>query len=237
LAYFAEQKLVGPPELASPNKSNYLDGQTAVSVASESIGAFPCVSNREASLTAERLRELLHYDPDTGEWRWLKTLSNRAPAGSIAGSTCDGHAIIAIGRRIHYCHRLAFLYMTGEWPKGDVLWRNGDRMDNRWANLLNVSRSESAMARATSSRNTSGVKGVSWSEWHQKWLTYITVRGKRINLGHFEHIEDAVTVRKQAEEKYFSRVSALVNSKLTTTSCSKVSSDSGLCPETLAVSL
>ena len=50
--------------------------------------------------------------------------------------------------------------------------------------------------------NTSGHKGISWDVHRKKWMTYINVHSKRIFIGRFASLDDAVDARKEAEEKY-----------------------------------
>jgi hypothetical protein len=69
------------------------------------------------SLTAERLREVLDYNPETGVFTWKVRTSIRVVAGKVAGSVGKrGYLIIGVGGRNYYAHRLAWLHMTGEWP-------------------------------------------------------------------------------------------------------------------------
>jgi hypothetical protein len=102
-------------------------------------------------VTVERLRAVLHYDPDTGVFTWLprpldefknrsqgKVWNARFP-GTKAGSPCKkGYIGIAIDKTIFKAHRLAFLYMTGEWPRHEVDHINQVKADNRWTNLRDV---------------------------------------------------------------------------------------------------
>lgn len=93
-----------------------------------------------AELTAGRLKELLTYDPETGVFIWRGWRSGSAVAGSVAGSLhSDGYVCIKIGRCLYRAHRLAFLYMTGSRPIGQVDHINMNRADNRWCNLRETS--------------------------------------------------------------------------------------------------
>jgi hypothetical protein len=94
-------------------------------------------------LTAERLRELLDYDPETGVFtRRITTGRNRRwKAGDkVSGrpSATTGYLGIGIGKRRYAAHRLAWLWMTGEWPKNLMDHRDCDRTNNRWVNLREV---------------------------------------------------------------------------------------------------
>ncbi|MCD7918665.1 MAG: hypothetical protein LUG45_01020 [Clostridiales bacterium] len=57
--------------------------------------------------------------------------------------------------------------------------------------------------RKPNSNNTSGVKGVYWSNREQRWIAKIGVRGKSITIGRFASLEDAAKARRAAEEKYY----------------------------------
>ena len=65
-------------------------------------------------LTQSRLKEVLEYKPNTGEWIWIKPLANRTPLGSVAGSiNREGYRTIVIDKKRYQSSRLACLYMTG----------------------------------------------------------------------------------------------------------------------------
>lgn len=87
-------------------------------------------------LTAERLREVLTYCPDTGCFRWKVRMGSRAAVGAVAGTrTRAGYTQIRIDGKYYKAHRLAVLYMTGACPAGDVKCLTGTRSDDRWCNL------------------------------------------------------------------------------------------------------
>ena len=97
-------------------------------------------------LTAERLRELLNYDPDTGEFRRC-TSRGGAAAGTLAG--CPGgpgsYRIIRVDRVIFLAHRLAWLHSYGVWPTKDIDHIDGDKTNNRIANLREATRAQNVM--------------------------------------------------------------------------------------------
>ena len=77
------------------------------------------------------------------------------------------------------------------------------KFDNRKSELRLVNRSQNSMNRSLRSDNKSGVTGVCWNRFCDKWMAYICVNNKRINLGHFDDYNEAVKIRKEAEKKYF----------------------------------
>ena len=119
----------------------------------------------KADLTAERLREFLHYDPETGVFIWMKRPGqhNNICIGTVAGNiSCSGYIRIGIRGRVWQAHRLAWLYINGSWPKGVIDHINGNKADNRAANLRDVTH-QSNLENLRSARrdNRIGLLGVS----------------------------------------------------------------------------
>lgn len=149
--------------------------------------------------SAEEVRKLLSYDPLTGVFSWRQSGKGRnsGAAGAVGG---NGYRQITIRGRKYQAHRLAVLYVSGRWPVGDVDHINGDRDDNRVANLRSVSRALNMQNQhVIQSRSKSGVRGVSWHVAAAKWAARI---GK-IHLGLFDSIEEAASARVKAELAYF----------------------------------
>ena len=109
-------------------------------------------------LTQERLQEVLHYDPDSGEFRWRVSENAGCRAGEIAGcSMRSDYWCIHIDGRGYRAHQLAWLYMTGEWGRPLVGHRDGDPFNNRWRNLrLTSSSDEVSRRRRVASNNARG---------------------------------------------------------------------------------
>jgi hypothetical protein len=95
------------------------------------------------NLTADRLRELVHYDPTTGLFTWTKNRAYKALGGTPAGYlNTNGYARITIDGISHAAHRLAWLYVHGRWPEATIDHINRIPHDNRLANLREASQSE-----------------------------------------------------------------------------------------------
>ncbi len=141
--------------------------------------------------TPERLRELMDYNPDTGQFTWLRGRA-RTARGTVAGHKCkDGYISIKIDREPNLAHRLAWLYMIGEWPPNDLDHRDRDRSNNAWSNLRLANDSLNQANKPRSKYNKSGYKGVRYWPDRNKWSAMLTVRGDRMFLGLFNSAAEA----------------------------------------------
>lgn len=142
------------------------------------------------TVAIDRLRALLAYDPATGIFTRRIRVCNQ-PAGKVAGcADLDGYVMITIDRQSYKAHRLAWLYVHGEWPLGDVDHINGDTGDNRLANLRPATRAENMQNLRKPNRGSkSGYLGVSKNAG--RWFAQITVAGKRRHLGYHDTPEAA----------------------------------------------
>lgn len=147
-----------------------------------------------------RLKELLYYNPQFGIFVRRKGRKGGARQGDIAGCLQNnGYIKIVIDFQDFLAHRLAFLYMDGEFPPNDVDHINGCRSDNSWANLRSATRLENMRNKRLLDSNKSGVTGVSWNKRSKKWRAQITVNYQVIYIGHFRDMADAIKARKRAE--------------------------------------
>jgi hypothetical protein len=157
------------------------------------------------SLTAARLREMLEYDPETGVFRWLIDPSPRIKAGAVAGHAhrISGYRIIVVLTRHYYAHRLAYLYMTGDWPDDLLDHANCNPSDNRWVNLRDASRSQNNANRFATN---GGMKGAYFSPTRlgkRKWKAAIRFDGKTRHLGWFDTEADAHSAYSVAARQRF----------------------------------
>lgn len=142
-------------------------------------------------LTREEVAALLAYDPDTGVFRWR---ADRGPvkAGDIAGRLdAKGYRDIRVKGTLYKAHRLAFLLVTGKWPAQHVDHIDGDRQNNRWSNLRDVSNGINAQNLKTAQKNSkTGLLGVSPVKGG-RYQAAITVNGKPRHLGFYDSPEVA----------------------------------------------
>ena len=163
-----------------------------------------CTTTPANELTAEHLRSVLHYEPETGIFTWKVSTSRRVKAGDAAGCPGGGgYPQIRVQRRLHQAHRLAWLYMYGVWPKDQLDHVNRIRTDNRISNLREVTNKQNGQNAGKYSNNTSGYPGVHWHKRASKWQARITHNYKDIHLGYFSILEEALSARKAAEKIYW----------------------------------
>jgi hypothetical protein len=154
-------------------------------------------------ISAEELREMLVYDPETGVFTW-RVMRGKARVGAKAGNKNGfGYIVIMVRHRNYRAHRLAWLYVHGEWPAEEIDHRNGDPSDNRLTNLRLATRSQNIANTRLRIDTTSGVKGVTWNKRDGNWMAQIRVNGKQIFLGYFDAIEDAAEAYRIASKEHF----------------------------------
>ena len=152
-------------------------------------------------VTQERLKELLHYDPSSGKFTRITTRRGCAAGGSAGSVTPRGYVQIMIDWKKYYVHRLAWLYMCGEWPN-QIDHINHDRGDNRFCNLRNVALEDNQKNLSRNTRNKSGVTGVYWAKRNRKWVAQISSNNKTFYLGEFADINAAILTRMVANHAY-----------------------------------
>lgn len=153
------------------------------------------------TLTAERLRTLLTYDPETGDFTWKVRRGCSAIPGARTGkNNGKGYLQIRVDGRNYAAHRLAWFYVTGEWPKGEIDHIDGKRARNAFANLRDVDRSTNCQnLRAARSGSATGLLGASRSR--NRFQAQIGVAGKNIYLGRYDSPEEAQAAYRAAKQK------------------------------------
>jgi hypothetical protein len=154
-------------------------------------------------LTQERLKELLSYDPETGVFVRIKQTSSKAKIGDVAGTTKrNGYRRISADGKCFSEHRLAWFYMTGEFPPNEIDHIDRNPANNRFANLRVVTRSENMQNVGKYKCNTSGYKGVSYQKCRKKWRAQIEINNVCKEIGRFATPEEASAAYLAAQRIY-----------------------------------
>lgn len=155
------------------------------------------------SITQDELKELLHYDPETGMFTWKSHRGGTAYKYSVAGrKNTQGYIAIRVKGCRYQAHRLVWLYVNGYLPKYQIDHINGDGSDNRLCNLREATHAENQQNVSIRSDNTSGFPGVSWHKQAKKWRATIRIKRQKISLGLFSDAALAYEAYLKAKEQY-----------------------------------
>jgi hypothetical protein len=157
-------------------------------------------------LSHDEVVEFLDYDPLSGLFRWKKSTSNRAPVGSLAGSSRGlGYLAIQLNGALCYSHRLAWFYIYKRWPAFDTDHINLDKRDNRIANLREASRAQNKWNIGPLSNNKSGAKGIRKRltlTGDERFEVQLQANGKQFYIGTFSSMCEAKLAHAQAAETH-----------------------------------
>lgn len=149
-------------------------------------------------LTAEYVRSLLDYDPESGVLTWKAALYRRTDiVGKQAGwRGSDGRIRLSVNHHQYLAHRVIWLMVTGAWPPEEVDHRDRDPSNNRWPNLRLASSSQNQANHGLQSNNTSGFRGVSFNKRTGLYVAYVFYNNKSQYLGYFHSAEAAYAARR-----------------------------------------
>lgn len=161
----------------------------------------------KSNLTQEQLKQFLRYNPKTGEFTRIAAYNNVGVGKKVGWTVTYGagkkfRVKVGVNGDDYMAHRLAWLYMTGEWPKQEIDHINEDGADNRWDNLREASPTENLRNRGPQSNNTTGYKGTCFVKSKGFYIAGIKVHGKRTHLGCFKTAEEAHQAYCEAAKKY-----------------------------------
>lgn len=158
------------------------------------------MTDKEAKISHEWLLSVLHYDKETGIFRWAGKAQKNTIIGNIAGcKNKRGYLQIGLKKNIFQQHRLAWFYVHGTWPEKEIDHINRIRDDNRITNLRISDRTTNSRNRDTSIRSSTGIKWVCFDRTKKKWRVDAGYGESRKFIGNFESLEDA----KNVAEKYY----------------------------------
>jgi hypothetical protein len=166
-------------------------------------------------LTQERLKELLHYDPETGIFTWLVRPCNSMQVGNLAGTyDKNGYLRILYKGKLYMGHWFAWLYVYGKWPDNEIDHINGNPSDNTILNLRDVTRKQNMENKKVYKNSKTGYPGVTWHSRDKKWSVRIGHYGKRISLGYFDDLNEAISARIKAENQTYTHNSRVKSIQL-----------------------
>jgi hypothetical protein len=142
-------------------------------------------------LTQGRLKELLDYDPETGLFQLKLTRGTSYRRKNTHPTHAAGYVKYGIDNKQYLAHRLAFLYMTGAFPAGRVDHINGNRADNRWCNLREVTNTQHLLNRFRSRQAKYPGVWVAKNKGRQTYYARVSFGGKSRHLGTFASQEEA----------------------------------------------
>lgn len=146
---------------------------------------------KSKKITAKMVRGLLDYNPETGDFYWLKhrgTVTSGTKAGCV--NKAIGYVQIGVNLVRYYGHRLAWLHYYGEWPANEIDHVNGDRADNRISNLREATSGQNKLNKGARSDNLCGLKGA-YLHAPGKWRARIKANGIITDLGCYNSPEEA----------------------------------------------
>jgi hypothetical protein len=149
---------------------------------------------RQLSLTQERLKSVLQYFPTTGRFRWRMRHGARSPRAEAGTLRRSGYHRIQLYGVAHFSHRLAWLYVYGEHPTGEIDHKNGNPADNRIANLRQLPHPGNAWHAVA--RHMTGSTGV--RRRRGRWPPRITVNGRQYHLGTYDTRKEAAAAYRCA---------------------------------------
>ena len=149
------------------------------------------------------LKKIFSYH--NGELVYKVTRNSRAKKGSVAGciDSSNGYKEVRLDYTRYYVHRLIWVYFNGDIPKGySIDHINHNTLDNRIENLRLVKHKDNIRNQRIHTNNTTGATGVTFIKTSKKWLAQIMVDYKQINLGRFDTLEEALSMRLCANDHY-----------------------------------
>lgn len=155
----------------------------------------------KTELTQERLKELLHYDPETGVFTWLKRCGATTTGNKAGHLHTSGYITIRIDKTSYRAHRLAWFYTHGVWPSELIDHVNLVRSDNRFCNLREVTHLQNHWNRQQNKNSTSGHKGVYQCTKSEKFVVKIMCKRKIHYFGRFNSYDEACNVADIAYKK------------------------------------
>ena len=150
-------------------------------------------------LTQEDLKSEIFYNKETGKFYRNRTSGGRKKGSKAGAIDSKGYLQIRVKGRLYLAHRLAWLYVKGYWPENIIDHIDRNPKNNKWCNLREVSKQCNIRNCNIRKDSTSGVTGVSYNKYINKYSAYICVNKKHKVIGYYEDFKEAVMMRWKEE--------------------------------------
>lgn len=150
------------------------------------------------AITPAIIRDDLDYDPLTGKFKWRAVRVGVTRGAEVGVVNKHGYVVIPLRRNIFQAHRLAWAHYFKEMPAAQIDHINGDKTDNRIANLRLATPSQNKANTEAQKNSASGLKGVSWHKKDRRWIARIQKNGSRVEVGRFKTAEEAAAAYDRA---------------------------------------
>ena len=156
----------------------------------------------------EEVRKFFHYDPDTGVFTRIKRIKPDPTGKTYELRDCNwvlnkpsagGYIHARFHGKYVGIHRLIWVWMEGSNCKNQIDHIDGNRLNNKWSNLREVTPTGNCCNRGIRSDNSTGIVGVSKYRDGIRYIAQIQKNGVKIHLGVYDTLHEAAIVRKQAE--------------------------------------
>jgi hypothetical protein len=154
-------------------------------------------------ITQEQLMQLVHYEPTTGVFTRIRSHRKDRLGKEPGGLNTKGYVQIRINNKLYLAHRLAWLYVYGEFPINQIDHIDGQKTNNKITNLREATNKQNQENTPLKSNNTTGFRGVHFNKKNNNYRAYICHNRRQISLGSFATIDLAINAVRTARDCLF----------------------------------
>ena len=156
---------------------------------------------KESLLNQDELKHQLKYIKTSGKFIWISDKHNQTQIINTEAGTLMNHGYvrIVINGKGYLAHRLAWLYVIGDWPTYRIDHKDLNKSNNSWNNLKEVT---NRINNQNKSMHRIGNKlvGACWDKERHKWYPAFWLEGRPLDLGRYESAEVSHVIYKKACE-------------------------------------
>lgn len=152
-------------------------------------------------ISQNRVKEVLHYNPETGIFTWRDYKGRR---GQVAGCADKrGYIHINFDCKHYLAHRLAFVYMIGRYPKELTDHRDQNKSNNTWSNLREANHSQNRANQGIRADSKSGYRGVYFCNTKNLWVAEVRHNGKHSYCGQSDCKHEAAKMYNERAKQIY----------------------------------